>query len=99
MGWWQDFAGLPSAGDNDRDPDGRAAPFAMRGSGPMMPAAPVAPVVSRTKSSGSRNGSSDPRCNMKNTNRHAARAQGLKGGDVIPALLGAPPKVGTGRVL
>jgi hypothetical protein len=63
----------------------------MRVSGaPLVTAAPVAPVVSRKRSAGSKDGSIAANC---------ASVKPVKGADVMLGLLGAPPSVGAGRVV
>jgi hypothetical protein len=59
----------------------------MRASGPVVPAAPV---VSRKRSEGSNDGS---------IAANWAFEKPVKGGEIMPALFGAPPKVGAGRVV
>jgi hypothetical protein len=55
-----------------------------------VPAAPVAPVVSRKRLSGSKDGS---------IIANWASLRPVKGGDVMLGLFGAPPRVGSGRVV
>ena len=56
----------------------------------LVTAAPVAPVVSRKRSEGSKDGSIA-------ASRVSLRP--VKGGDVMLGTFGAPPKVGAGRVV
>src|ERR1700722_3168531 len=63
----------------------------MRVSGaPLVIAAPVAPVVSRKRSSGSKDGSIAANC---------ASVRPVNGGDGLAGVLGAPPSVGGGSVV
>ena len=68
----------------------------MRASGPVVPAAPVAPVVRRKRSPGSKDGSIAANCGIIFGPAKGGTGFGLFS---VLGVFGAPPKVGAGRVV